>query len=107
MPSVLRVRLHSRRLRRAVSLNRSSGWAQIEPPEIPPIAVYRGTREVRNGKGVMSFRRAFRITGAQTVLASHWKVIDKATCQLVTEFIRRWRSSEPRATAWPFCSQLQ
>src|ERR1017187_9985758 len=48
----------------------------------------------------MSLRRAFRIAGAQTVLASHWKVSDKATSRLMTEFIRRWRSGEPRAKAW-------
>jgi CHAT domain-containing protein len=59
-----------------------------------------GTGEVRIGEGVMSLRRAFRIAGAQTVLASHWKVSDKATSQLMTEFIRRWRSGEPRAKAW-------
>ena len=52
------------------------------------------------GEGVMSLRRAFRIAGAQTVLASHWKVDDKATSQLMTEFIRRWRSGEPRAKGW-------
>src|SRR6266436_4050707 len=34
------------------------------------------------------------------VLASHWKVNDKATSQLMTEFIRHWRSGEPRAQAW-------
>jgi CHAT domain-containing protein len=27
-------------------------------------------------------------------------VSDKATSQLMTEFIRRWRSGEPRAKAW-------
>ena len=59
-----------------------------------------GTGEVKIGEGVMSLRRAFRIAGAQTVLASHWKVSDKATSQLMTEFIRRWRSGEPRAKAW-------
>ena len=48
----------------------------------------------------MSFRRAFRIAGAQSVLASHCKVSDKATSQLMQEFIRRWRSGEPRARAW-------
>jgi CHAT domain-containing protein len=48
----------------------------------------------------MSLRRAFRIAGAQTVLASHWKVSDKATSQLMTEFMRRWRAGEPRAKAW-------
>src|SRR6266487_4039718 len=44
----------------------------------------------------MSLRRAFRIAGAETVLASHWKVSDKATSQLMTEFMRRWRAGEPR-----------
>jgi hypothetical protein len=42
----------------------------------------------------------FRIAGAQTVLASHWKVSAKATSQLMTEFMRRWRSGEPCARAW-------
>jgi CHAT domain-containing protein len=59
-----------------------------------------GTGEVQIGEGVMSLRRAFRIAGAQTVLASHWKVNDKATSRLMTEFIRRWQSGEPRAKAW-------
>jgi CHAT domain-containing protein/Tfp pilus assembly protein PilF len=59
-----------------------------------------GTGEVQIGEGVMSLRRAFRIAGAQTVLASHWEVSDKATSQLMTEFIGRWRSGEPRAKAW-------
>jgi CHAT domain-containing protein len=59
-----------------------------------------GTGEVKIGEGVMSLRRAFRIAGAQTVLASHWPVNDKATSQLMTKFIRRWRSGEPRAKAW-------
>jgi CHAT domain-containing protein len=48
----------------------------------------------------MSLRRAFRIAGAETVLASHWPVSDKATGRLMTEFMRRWRAGEPRATAW-------
>ena len=56
--------------------------------------------EVKNGEGVMSLRRAFRIAGAETVLASHWKVSDKATSALMTEFIRRWRAGEQRADAW-------
>lgn len=59
-----------------------------------------GTGEVKIGEGVMSLRRAFRIAGAETVLASHWKVSDKATSQLMTEFMHRWRAGEPRAKAW-------
>lgn len=59
-----------------------------------------GTGEVKTGEGVMSLRRAFRIAGAETVLASHWKVSDKATSRLMREFIRRWRGGQPRAEAW-------
>jgi CHAT domain-containing protein/tetratricopeptide (TPR) repeat protein len=59
-----------------------------------------GTGEVKIGEGVMSLRRAFRIAGAESVLASHWPVNDKATSQLMTEFMRRWRAGEPRAKAW-------
>jgi CHAT domain-containing protein len=59
-----------------------------------------GTGEVKIGEGVMSLRRAFRIAGAESVLASHWPVSDKATSRLMTEFMRRWHSGEPRAQAW-------
>jgi CHAT domain-containing protein len=59
-----------------------------------------GTGEVKIGEGMMSLRRAFRIAGAQTVLASHWNISDKATSQLMTEFIRRWQTGEPRVRAW-------
>jgi CHAT domain-containing protein len=59
-----------------------------------------GVGDVRIGEGVMSLRRAFRIAGAQTVLASHWRVSDEATRLLVTEFMRRWRAGELRAEAW-------
>lgn len=59
-----------------------------------------GSGDVKIGEGVMSLRRAFRIAGAQTVLASHWKVNDRATARLMTEFIRRWREGTPRGEAW-------
>src|SRR5207247_4162122 len=55
-----------------------------------------GTGEVKIGEGVMSLRRAFRIAGAETVLASHWSVSDNATSQLMTEFMRRWSAGAPR-----------
>jgi CHAT domain-containing protein len=63
-------------------------------------ACQSGAGDVKIGEGLMSLRRAFRIAGAQTVLASHWSVSDRATSQLMTEFIRRWRAGEPRAEAW-------
>ena len=59
-----------------------------------------GSGDVKIGEGVMSLRRAFRIAGAESVLASHWKVSDKATSQFMTEFMGRWRAGEPRAKAW-------
>lgn len=59
-----------------------------------------GSGDVKIGEGVMSLRRAFRIAGAQTVLASHWKVNDRATARLMTEFMRRWQGGEPRGQAW-------
>ena len=59
-----------------------------------------GAGEVKIGEGVMSLRRAFRIAGAESVLASHWKVNDKATTRLITEFMRRWHDGQPRAKAW-------
>ena len=42
-----------------------------------------GSGELKIGEGVMSLRRAFRIAGAQTVLASYWSVSDKATSELM------------------------
>jgi len=59
-----------------------------------------GAGEVKIGEGVMSLGLAFRIAGAETVLASHWKVNDEATNLLMTEFMRRWREGESRANAW-------
>src|SRR5439155_1403645 len=58
-----------------------------------------GSGAVKIGEGVMSQRRVFRIAGAETVLASHGKVNDKATTQLMTQYTRRRRSGEPRGLA--------
>jgi hypothetical protein len=68
--------------------------------ERPLSACESGAGEIKIGEGVMSLRRAIRIAGAETVLASHWPVSNKATGRLMTEFMRRWRAGEPRATAW-------
>jgi len=60
-----------------------------------------GTGEVKIGEGVMSLRRAFRIAGAESVLASHWPVNDEATQLLMTEFMRLWHAEhKPRVQAW-------
>ena len=77
----------------------SDGWP-FRGPDSLRRAVSRQSARCDGAEGMMSLRRAFRIAGAQTVLASHWKVSDKASSQLMTEFIRRWRSGERRAKAW-------
>jgi CHAT domain-containing protein len=59
-----------------------------------------GSGELKIGEGVMSLRRAFRIAGAETVLASYWPVSELSTPLLMEEFIRRWRAGEPRVQAW-------
>jgi CHAT domain-containing protein len=62
-------------------------------------ACQTGAGDVRIGEGVMSLRRAFTIAGAQSVLASHWRVSDEATSRLITEFLRHWRAGKPRVEA--------
>jgi CHAT domain-containing protein len=59
-----------------------------------------GAGEIRIGEGVMSLRRAFRIAGAETVLASNWQVSDRATEELMTRFMKGWKSGKSRAVAW-------
>ena len=55
--------------------------------------------EIHAGEGAMSLRRAFRIAGAQAVLASQWPVSYAATQSLMKNFIAHWQSGAPRAKA--------
>jgi CHAT domain-containing protein len=58
-----------------------------------------GRGRVQVGEGVLGLRRAFQQAGAQTVLASLWKVPDDETEQLMTDFLSRWLRGEGRAEA--------
>jgi CHAT domain-containing protein len=56
--------------------------------------------EIVIGQGALSLRRAFGIAGAQTVAPSQWRVSDKATTELMTSFIKGWRSGKSKSVAW-------
>jgi hypothetical protein len=58
-----------------------------------------GLGEVQVGEGVLGLRRAFQQAGAQTVLASLWKVPDAETEQLMTAFFQRWLAGAGKAEA--------
>jgi CHAT domain-containing protein len=58
-----------------------------------------GLGEVEVGEGVLGLRRAFQLAGAQTVLASLWKVPDAETERLMTAFFQRWLDGGGKAEA--------
>jgi len=51
-----------------------------------------GIGDVRNGEGVLGFRRSFQHAGVRTVLMSLWKVPDESTSTLMQQFYRNWVS---------------
>jgi CHAT domain-containing protein/lipopolysaccharide biosynthesis regulator YciM len=55
--------------------------------------------EVQNGEGVYGLRRALALAGAQTQVASLWKVSDAATRTLMVDYYRRLLQGEGRSAA--------
>jgi hypothetical protein len=54
---------------------------------------------VRVGEGVLGLRRAFQNAGAQTVLASLWRVPDAETAELMSSFFTKWSAGMGKAAA--------
>jgi CHAT domain-containing protein/Flp pilus assembly protein TadD len=55
--------------------------------------------EVQNGEGVYGLRRALALAGAQTQIASLWKVSDTATRKLMVGYYQRLLKGEGRSAA--------
>ena len=58
-----------------------------------------GVGEVQNGEGVYGLRRALVLAGAQTQVASLWKVADAATKDLMVDYYRSLLKGEGRSAA--------
>ncbi|HWB01231.1 MAG TPA: CHAT domain-containing protein, partial [Pirellulales bacterium] len=59
-----------------------------------------GLGEVAGGEGLLGLQRAFEVAGAKTVVASLWKVPDRATQMLMTRFYQNlWQKKMPKLDA--------
>ncbi len=58
-----------------------------------------GVGEIRAGDGVYGLRRALVLAGSESQLMSLWPVSDRGTKELMTDYYRRLKAGEGRATA--------
>lgn len=75
-------------------------YAQRIPASLVALsACETGTGEYAEGEGVLSLARAFAYAGAESLMASHWSVNERATAELFASFYDRLAKGQPRAEA--------
>ena len=70
---------------------------RMNPSLVMLSACETGLGKEKRGEGVIGLTRAFMYAGAPTVGVSLWSVADKSTAELMTDFYRRFLSSDKPA----------
>jgi CHAT domain-containing protein/tetratricopeptide (TPR) repeat protein len=72
---------------------------RMNPSLVMLSACETGLGKEKRGEGVIGLTRAFMYAGAPTVGVTLWSVADKSTAELMTDFYRRFLSSDKPAPA--------